>query len=75
MSHRTTAAQPERVLMQFFADAFGFERILMAIKRFENAQCGVHERIVREHAAPADGPAAGAGPAPDGDVIDGEVRE
>jgi hypothetical protein len=51
MSDRTAASEPESVLMELLADALRFERVLAAVKWFQNRQCRAHQLIVAEDAA------------------------
>src|SRR5579883_788718 len=54
VGERAAAAHPERVLVQFFRDPLGLERILAAVERLEHLEPGLHQPAVREHAAMPD---------------------
>ena len=51
MGDRTAASEPKGVLVQLLAHALRLQRILTAIKRFQNRQRRAHELIVAENAA------------------------
>src|SRR5207253_76687 len=53
MSDRTAASEPERVLVEFLADAFRLQRVFPAIELLQNCQRRAHKLIVAENAAQA----------------------
>ena len=54
MGDRTAASEPKGVLVQLFADTLRLERVLPAIKRFQDRQRRLHQSIVAEDAAEPD---------------------
>src|SRR5579885_1745777 len=51
VGERAAAAHPERVLVQFFRDPLGLERILAAVERLEHLEPGLHQPAGRGPAA------------------------
>jgi hypothetical protein len=59
VSDRTTSAKPKTILVQFFADAFGFQRIFSPVKWLQNRERGPDQLIVGKDAAQTDQPVVG----------------
>ena len=51
VGNRSSTSEPEHVLMQFLANALGFECILAAIQRLQHSQRSPHECVIGEHAS------------------------
>jgi hypothetical protein len=53
MGDGAATSEPEHILVEFLADAFGFDGVFALVERFEDGERGSDKRIIREHAAEA----------------------